>query len=219
MFASFRWVVALTAALAVVFAVSGWAVEGIQWSRLPRELVLVALNTLPLLAVRRNPLAVVAVFSVTYPTWVALGHPIHELQSLPAIAAMYALAGWDRPLWLRALGLVMPVWMVTGGVLLWGGDVLDSPTALTLRSRGGVRVTFSANGHDLGFLARLPDVTAVTSHTGHVAVDGGPTAPVHVAAAPAGRGIVPHDYRTHHPTLEDAFLALTGRCLIEEVSP
>lgn len=69
MFASFRWVVALTAALAVVFAVSGWAVEGIQWSRLPRELVLVALNTLPLLAVRRNPLAVVAVFSVTYPTW------------------------------------------------------------------------------------------------------------------------------------------------------
>lgn len=125
MFASFRWVVALTAALAVVFAVSGWAVEGIQWSRLPRELVLVALNTLPLLAVRRNPLAVVAVFSVTYPTWVALGHPIHELQSLPAIAAMYALAGWDRPLWLRALGLVMPVWMVTGGVLLWGGDVLE----------------------------------------------------------------------------------------------
>lgn len=47
---------------------------------LPRELVLVALNTLPLLAVRRNPL-VVAVFSVAYPTWVALGHPIHELQS------------------------------------------------------------------------------------------------------------------------------------------
>jgi len=125
MFASVRWVVALTAALAVVFAVSGWAVEGIQWSRLPRELVLVALNTLPLLAVRRNPLAVVAFFSVTYPTWVALGHPIHELQSLPAIAAMYALAGWDRPLWLRALGLVMPVWMVTGGVLLWGGDVLE----------------------------------------------------------------------------------------------
>ena len=125
MFASFRWVVALTAALAVVFAVSGWAVEGIQWSRLPRELVLVALNTLPLLAVRRNPLAVVAVFSVTYPMWVALGHPIHELQSLPAIAAMYALAGWDRPLWLRALGLLMPVWMVTGGVLLWGGDVLE----------------------------------------------------------------------------------------------
>ena len=96
---------------------------------------------------------------------------------------------------------------------------LDSPTALTLRSRGGVRVTFSANGHDLGFLARLPDVTAVTSHTGHVAVDGGPTAPVHVAAALAGRGIVPHDYRTHHPTLEDAFLALTGRSLIGEVSP
>ena len=96
---------------------------------------------------------------------------------------------------------------------------LDSPTALTLRSRGGVRVTFSANGHDPGFLARLPDVTAVTSHTGHVAVDGGPTAPVHVAAALAGRGIVPHDYRTHHPTLEDAFLALTGRSLIGEVSP
>lgn len=44
---------------------------------------------------------------------------------MPAIAAMYALGGWDRPAWLRALGLVMPVWMVTGGMLLRGGDVLE----------------------------------------------------------------------------------------------
>ena len=40
----------------------------------------------------------------------------------------------------------------------------------------------------------------------------GPLA-VRVAAALAGRGIEPADFRTHHPDLEDVFLALTGRDL------
>jgi hypothetical protein len=34
-----------------------------------------------------------------------------------------------------------------------------------------------------------------------------------VAAALAGRGVAPADFRTHHPDLEDVFLALTGRDL------
>jgi ABC-2 type transport system ATP-binding protein len=40
----------------------------------------------------------------------------------------------------------------------------------------------------------------------------GPLA-VRVAAGLAGRGIAPADFRTHHPDLEDVFLALTGRDL------
>ena len=125
MFASYRWIMVLTAVLAVVFAASGWSEVGIEADRLPRELVLVALNTLPLLAVRRNPLVVVAVLAIAYPTWVALDHPTHELQSLPSLAAMYALGGWDRPVWVRALGLFLPVWMVGSAMWLWDIAWLD----------------------------------------------------------------------------------------------
>lgn len=121
----FAWVVAATVFLAVVFAGSGWLLEGIDTRRLPQELVLVAANTLPLLAIRRQPLAVVAVLGVAYPTWVALGHPLHELQSLPTVVAMFALGVWDRPLRLRAVGLLLPLWMVAGGTLIWDGDLLE----------------------------------------------------------------------------------------------
>ena len=40
----------------------------------------------------------------------------------------------------------------------------------------------------------------------------GPLA-VRVAAGLAGRGVAPDDFRTHHPDLEDVFLALTGHDL------
>jgi signal transduction histidine kinase len=125
MFDSYRRVVGLTAVLAVVFAGSGWLLGGMDPERLPRELLLVAANTLPLLVIRRNPLAVVITLSLAYPLWVGLGHPLHELQSLPTIAALYALGGWDRPLWVRAIGLLTPVWMVAGGAVIWGGDLLE----------------------------------------------------------------------------------------------
>jgi signal transduction histidine kinase len=122
----YRWVVVLTASLAVVFALSGWSVEGARAAALPGQLALIAANTLPLLAVRRNPLAVVLFFAVAYPTWVVLGQPTHELQSLPTLAAMYALGAWERPLWLRAIGLLSPVWMVSAAMAgLWDTDWLQ----------------------------------------------------------------------------------------------
>lgn len=116
------WVLPLTILMVVVFAGSGWSLGGVDREGLTVELLMVAVNTLPLLAIRRNPLLVVAVFSIAYPMWVALGYPTSELQSLPTIAAMFALGAWDRPLWLRSLGLITPVWMVVGGTVFWGAD-------------------------------------------------------------------------------------------------
>ena len=94
---------------------------------------------------------------------------------------------------------------------------LDTPTALTARSGGDVRVTFSTNGHAVEFLRDLPEVSSVTQADHVVAVTGQSTAPVHIAAALVARGIVPRDFRTHHPTLEDVFLGITGRSLTAEV--
>lgn len=112
MFPSFRAVALLTAVLTVAFVVSGLLQGPIDSSRLSLAVVLVAANTLPLLFVRRNPLLVLAVLGVAYPTWVYLDFPTDLLQSLPTFAAMYAAGAWDRPLWLRSLGLLSPVWML-----------------------------------------------------------------------------------------------------------
>lgn len=79
------WVVPLTITMVIVFAGSGWSVRGPDDERLAIELAVVAANTLPLLAIRRNPMLVIAIFAVAYPTWVALDFPSHQLQSLPSI--------------------------------------------------------------------------------------------------------------------------------------
>lgn len=121
----FRWVALSTAVLSALFLGAAWLQTPPTPDRLPRELALALANTAPLLWVTRQPLAVVLTLSVTYPTWVALGHPLHELQALPTIVAMFMLGTWDQPLRLRALGLVTPFWMVVGGVTLWGGDLLE----------------------------------------------------------------------------------------------
>jgi ABC-2 type transport system ATP-binding protein len=96
-----------------------------------------------------------------------------------------------------------------------GGRVvaLDAPDLLAEHHGGPVRTTFTAGGPDVGFLLELPGVDTVTVHGPRVEVLGAARTAVTVAAAIAARGIVPGDYRTHHPTLEDVFLALTGRSL------
>jgi len=126
MLSSYRSVVALTVVLAVVFAVSGWSVTGVDREGLALELALVLANTLPLLLVRRNPLVVVLVLAVTYPVWLITGHGAHLFQSLPTLAALFFLGAWDRPLWLRAFGPVSPVWMLGASVAgWWDADPLE----------------------------------------------------------------------------------------------
>ena len=62
--------VPLTVTMVIVFAGSGWSGGSFDREGLPLELVLIAANTLPLLAIRRNPLLVLAIFSIAYPIWI-----------------------------------------------------------------------------------------------------------------------------------------------------
>jgi signal transduction histidine kinase len=107
---STRRVLAVTAVLTAVFVAS--ALGDLERTALVGDLALLALNTLPLLALRRNPLAAVLVFCVAYPLWLMTGHEPDLFQSLPTLAGLYAVGGWSRPLRLRAIALAAPVWMV-----------------------------------------------------------------------------------------------------------
>lgn len=125
MLPSRRATVLLTAATAVIFVTTSWSVAGPPDRAPLLYVLLVAANTAPLLAVRRNPLAVVAVFSVAFPLWVDAAFGTAALQSLPALVALYATGAWDRPLWLRALALLAPAWMMAAGLMgLWVTELL-----------------------------------------------------------------------------------------------
>jgi DNA-binding CsgD family transcriptional regulator len=93
--------------------------DGLGWA-------LLAANVLPLLALRRAPLLVVACLSVAYPAWAALEYPTHLLQSLPTLAAMVAVGASPRPLWWRALALLCPLEMLAGAATgIWDVDLLE----------------------------------------------------------------------------------------------
>lgn len=92
---------------------------------------------------------------------------------------------------------------------------LDPPGALTANRGGPVRTTFTVNDHDPSYLSAVPGVDAVTMDASRVTVTGSGAATVAVAAALAAHDVAPADFRTHHPSLEDVFLALTGRSLMD----
>lgn len=120
-----RRALAVTAVLTVVFVGSA-LVAGLDRADLPRDVALLALNTLPLLVLHRQPLAVVLVLSVAYPLWLFTDHQAHMFQSLPALVALYAVGSWHRPLWLRAIALVAPVWMLAAVLVgVWVGAGLE----------------------------------------------------------------------------------------------
>lgn len=125
MFDNARRTATVVAVVTAVFVLSAWHGGTLQQTNIPRDAALIALNTLPLLAARRNPLAVVAVFCVAYPLWPIVHDTAHPLQSLPTLAALYALGGWDRPLWIRSIGLLSPAYMF-GAVAVgwWPTDLL-----------------------------------------------------------------------------------------------
>lgn len=126
-----RWLWVLTASLAVVFAGSAWADAELAADRWQLDAALILINTAPLLFIGRNPLAVVLFFGVAYPLWIdPVGADIvrqgHVLQSLPTLVALYATGAWERPLWLRAIALVTPAWMLGAAVVgYWETDAIE----------------------------------------------------------------------------------------------
>ena len=95
------------------------ALDGLGWA-------LVAANVLPLLVLRRAPLLVLACFGVAYPAWASLEYPTHLLQSLPTLAAMFAVGAAPRPLWWRALALILPAEMLAFAAAgIWDVDLLE----------------------------------------------------------------------------------------------
>ncbi|MBK7622408.1 MAG: sensor histidine kinase [Kineosporiaceae bacterium] len=120
--------VALTVALAVVFAASA-----LQQGELTgvAACALVLLNTAPVLLVARNPVVVVLAFSVTYQLWLDppgsdLVREGHVLQSMPTLVALYAAGAWNRLLWVRGLALATPAWMLGAAVTgYWPTSVDD----------------------------------------------------------------------------------------------
>ena len=89
---------------------------------------------------------------------------------------------------------------------------LDTPQVLIQNLHAETRIIFSAGKQETySWLENVPGVSAVGRQNGSVVVTGGGPVLARVASALAERGIVPSDLRSQQATLEDVFLALTGK--------
>ncbi|MEU0564137.1 ABC transporter ATP-binding protein [Nonomuraea sp. NPDC005983] len=91
---------------------------------------------------------------------------------------------------------------------------IDSPSGLIAQADAGQRVRFRPSAPlDDALLLELPEVDEVGRSGGDVVVSGTGNLAHVVTLALAQHGIVPGDLRIERATLDDAFLALTGRKL------
>lgn len=90
---------------------------------------------------------------------------------------------------------------------------LDTPHGLVDGLGLASVVRFSTSETDLAWIERLDEVESVSRRGDTVEVRGRGAVLAIVAAGLVARGIVPVDLRIDRPTVEDAFLALTGRAL------
>ncbi len=89
---------------------------------------------------------------------------------------------------------------------------LDTPAALAESINAGMTVRFLApEAFDPALLSALPDVTSVVRRNDTVTVSGNGNVLAAVTAVLARHEIEPRHLRVEQATLEDAFLALTGR--------
>jgi ABC-2 type transport system ATP-binding protein len=94
-----------------------------------------------------------------------------------------------------------------------GGRVVatDTPQGLVSRFGGPIRISFTADGHDVWFLNDVAHVQAIRRRGERIEAEGtGPVLAL-VAAELVARGIVPADLRVEQATLEDVFLRLTDQ--------
>lgn len=91
---------------------------------------------------------------------------------------------------------------------------VDTPAGLVARVDAEQRVRFRPSAPvDDALLLALPEVREVSRSGDHVTVSGTGDLAASVTLALAGHQIVPADLRIEQATLDDAFLALTGRKL------
>jgi ABC-2 type transport system ATP-binding protein len=85
----------------------------------------------------------------------------------------------------------------------------DTPQGLIARFGGPIRISFTADGHDVRFLEGVAHLQAIRRRGERIEAEGtGPVLAL-VAAELVARGIVPVDLRVEQATLEDVFLRLT----------
>ena len=104
--------------------------------------------------------------------------------------------------------------------LLDGGRVVaqDTPAGLVDAAGLGQRVRFRTSGgadFETTVLEKLPEVSEVQVRGDRVSVTGAGDLLVSVSTALVRAGVVATETRLEQPTLDDAFLALTGRPLTE----
>lgn len=89
---------------------------------------------------------------------------------------------------------------------------LDTPRRLIGTLEAGIRIRFTLEkGFEPLQLKSVQGVTQVSREGDEVVVSGNGSLMAHVAVALAEHGLAPSDLRTEQVTLEDVFLALTGR--------
>ena len=90
---------------------------------------------------------------------------------------------------------------------------LDTPQGLIEQTGLPSVVRFTTDTSDLTWLERLDVVTSVVRRGDAVEIEGAGPVLALVAAELVAHGITPADLRVERPTVEDAFLALTGRTI------
>jgi ABC-2 type transport system ATP-binding protein len=89
---------------------------------------------------------------------------------------------------------------------------LDTPARLIHELHGETKVHFTAsNGFEPSQLSAVDGVTAISQDHHHVTVRGHGPLLARVAVALAQHNLAPADMRVDHASLEDVFLALTGK--------
>lgn len=91
---------------------------------------------------------------------------------------------------------------------------LNTPANLINALQGETRVHFtSSNGFEPNQLSGVAGVTSVAQENNHITVSGHGPLLARVAAALAQHNVAPADLRVDHASLEDVFLALTGKTI------
>ncbi len=90
---------------------------------------------------------------------------------------------------------------------------LGTPQSIVESLEVPLIVRFTSDYPDLDWLRQISEVHTLSRHGNHIEIEGTGAVLALVAASLVEHGVVPPDLRVERPTLEDAFLAITGRAI------